>query len=304
LEQLDLFIDGRDAVLVHEVIRALLVRDSREAASRLGALRHEHREHPDLPALVLLIESLDPSISSPMDHAALTATIDHIEGAVAPAARRLLGQEAVSFLEPLWRGLAAAAAPLRFDETRPRAHASWVGQRVDDWGAVRAAIEAEPDWPSRPLLRYRLGLARHHLGAVDAAIRLWLPLCWVDPSLFARYAPTLPDPRLRDAWEAFDDASVFAEVDDRGRTAWFPSLLLLGHRRLAELFDPVDVPDAGLATDVFRILVALVPLERAGLGDELIAHRRTLQRLSPDVFACYMETMGGRRPARHGEHRR
>lgn len=68
------------------------------------------------------------------------------------------------------------------------------------------------------------------------------------------------------------------------------------HRRLADLFEPTDVPDAGPSADVFRALLALVPLERQGLSAELIAHRRALQRLNPELFAYYMETMGGRRP--------
>ena len=228
----------------------------------------------------------------------MTATLDQVDRTLVPAARRLLGRDAAPFLKPLWHMLAATALPLSFDETYPRAHASWVCQQFDDWSAVRAAVEAEPEWAKRPLLRYRLGLARHHLGDVEAAIKLWLPLCWIDPSLFARYAPTLPNATLREGWEAFERAGSFAESAEGIHPAtWFPPWLLVRDRRLADLFQPIDVPNAGTSSEVFRALLALVPLERRGLSDALIAHRRALQRLSPELFSHYMEILGGRRPS-------
>ena len=67
------------------------------------------------------------------------------------------------------------------------------------------------------------------------------------------------------------------------------------HRRLADLFQPIDVPDAGTSAEAFRALLVLVPLERQGLSPELIAHRRALQRLSPELLSHYMEILGGRR---------
>jgi hypothetical protein len=295
--QLDLFVDGRDALLVHQVVTSLLARNVDRATAGLAALRHEHPTHPDLPALARLIESLRASPPSPVSHATVIGVVDEVDRMLVPAAQRLLGRDAVAFLRPIWRMLATAASPLSFDETYPRAHASWICQQVDDWAAVGAAVEAEANWAKQPLLRYRLGLARHHLGDVEAAIQLWLPLCWIDPALFTRYAPTLPSGTLRDGWQAFERAGSFTESADGVQPAtWFPPWLLVRNRRLADLFQPADVPDAGTSSDVFRVLLALVPLERRGLNDELIAHRRALQRLSPELFACYMESVGGRRP--------
>ena len=299
LYQLDLFVDGRDALLVHAVVTSLLARDFDGATAHLATLEHEHPAHPDLPALARLIESLRSSPPLPASHASVTAALDHVDRTLAPAARRLLGRDAAPFLEPLWRMLATTASCLSFDETYPRAHASWICQQSGDWAAARAAVEAEPDWAKQPLLRYRLGLARHHLGDVEAAIQLWLPLCWIDPALFARYAPTLPNATLRESWEAFEHAGSFAESTDATHSAtWFPPWLLVRHRRLADLFQPADVPDAGTSSHVFQALLALVPLERRGLTDELIANRRALQRLSPELFAYYMATLGSRHPNR------
>jgi hypothetical protein len=209
-----------------------------------------------------------------------------------------MGPNAAIFLRPLWQVLAAAAAGLTFDDTNPHAHVGWLGQQYGDWAAVRAAVEGEPDWTSRPLLRYWLGLARHHLGEPEAAIRLWLPLCWMDPLLFARHAPTLPSVAMRDGWDAFERASFFggSSEDTTHPATWFPAWLLVRHRGLVQLFQASDIPDAGNGAQVFRALLALLPLERHGLSDELIARRRALQRLSSAFFDYYMQTLGGRRP--------
>jgi hypothetical protein len=276
----------------------LLARDSDAASDRLAILRREHPGHPDLPALTLLTDTLRPSPPLPAGHATLTVAVEEINRTVVPSTQRLFGRDAGNFLGPLWRALTAAATGMAFDERYPRAHASWLCQQFEDWPAVRAAVEAERDWATRPLLRYRLGLALHHLGDREAAIKRWLPLCWLDPALFARYAPTLPNPTVREAWDAFEHAGPFDEPPG-GTThaaAWFPAWLLVRHRRLADLFEPSAVPDAGTSAEAFRALLALAPLERQGLSAELIAQRRALQRLSPELFAYYMETLGGRRP--------
>jgi len=299
LQQLDLFIDGRDALLVYAVVTNLVARDSGGAGLRLAILHREHPAHPDLPALALLIDALRTPPPSPASHATLTAEIERVDRTLAPAARRLLGADAAIFLRPLWQTLAVAATSLTFDDTCPRAHPSWLCQQYGDWAAVRAAVEIEPDWSAKPLLCYRLGLSLHHLGEPEAAIRLWLPLCWMDPALFARHAPGLPSVTMRDGWETFERAGPFGESPDdtTSSATWFPAWLLARHRGLVHLFQAADIPDVGPATRVFHALRALVPLEREGLTDEVIAQRRALQRLSPRFFGYYMQTLGGRRPA-------
>ncbi|MBI4409075.1 MAG: hypothetical protein HY561_05175 [Gemmatimonadetes bacterium] len=296
--QLDLFLDGRDAFLVHEVVTSLVVRDRVGAETGLERLRDEHPVHPDLPALALLVAAMNSRPPSPATHVTVTAGIEAVQQGLAPAARRLLGEDAATFLQPFWQALAATAASLPFDEAHPYAHRSWLCQQHGDWPAVRAAVEAEPDWATRPRLRYRLGLARHHLGEPEAAIRLWLPLCWMDPALFARRAPTLPSAILREGWEAFERAVSFDEwlADTTDATVWFPAWLLLRHRGLVHLFRADEVPDAGAAAGAFRHLLSLVPLESQGLSDALVRERRALQQLSPGFFRYYLDVVGQRRP--------
>jgi len=195
-----------------------------------------------------------------------------------------------------WEALASTAAGLPFDEAHPRAHRSWLCQRYGDWAAVRGAVEAEPHWEARPPLRYRQGLARHHLGEPEAAIRLWLPLCWMDPVLFERHAPTIPSTILREGWNAFEGEVSLDEwlADATDAAGWFPAWLLLRHRGLVHLFQADEVPEAGIAARAFRHLLSLLPLESQGLSDLLVRQRRGLQQLSQGFFRYYMDVVGQR----------
>ena len=83
--QLDLFLDGRDAFLIHEVVTSLVVRDRIGAETGLERLRDEHPVHPDLPALALLVAALNSRPPSPATHVTVTAGIDPFNGLPDPA---------------------------------------------------------------------------------------------------------------------------------------------------------------------------------------------------------------------------
>ena len=294
--QLDLFVDGRDALLVHEIVIGLISRDVGRTEAGLRRLGQEHPRHPDQVALTLLFEALTAPTPA-ATHVALTERIELTERRLVPAARRFLGADADAFLRPVWQALAATAADLRFEAAHPQAHRAWLCQQYGEWTQVRAAAEDEPGWADTPLLRYWMGLAQHHLGAPAVAIRLWLPLCWMDPLLFEIRAPTVPNPTIRAAWIAFEQAFPFEEslADKTPMAAWFPAWLLLRHRGLSRLFRTEDIPDAGDAARVFRHLVALLPLELRGLTDELVRQRRALRQLDENFFRYYMAVLGERR---------
>jgi hypothetical protein len=319
--QLDLFVDGRDALLVHAVVAALLDGDPPRAGAALHHLRAEHPEHVDLPALRVLIEAVTespgpiaaPVVSRPGEGcpdaaaaprgssspAVLADRIDTLERVVAPAARRLLGEHAARVLDPLWQRLAAAAWRLPFDPARPRLHRAWLCQQSGDWAGVRDAVLAEPRWSTAPLLRLWLGLARHHLGEAAPALELWVPLAWMAPDLFARVAPALPSDDLRAAWAAFERAEFLEDPGgDEPRTAWFPAWLLLRHRGLVRVFRPDALPAGGRAARVFAHLLCLIPLERRGATGEVIQQRRALRDLDAEFFRYYMAVLDqGRRPS-------
>lgn len=286
IAQLDLFRDTRDRVLVNTVIDALIERDRSRASAALDRLRAEYPTHGDLESLALLCCCLEAGTPPPSTHAGVTARIEEIERSLVPAARRLLGAGAAEFFPAIWAPLAAAATALSFDDAYPRAHRGWLCQQYGDWKTVRSATEREPGWTTRPLLRWWMGLACQHLGEPEAALRLWLPLYWLEPDLFARHAASLPSATLRSAWEAFGRVSADDAFDEDGdAVAWFPSWLLLRHRGIAALFQPEEVPGAAVPARVFRHLLALLPLERSGLSDELIRRRRELSGPAPPSSA-------------------
>lgn len=295
--QLDLFVDGRDAILIHEIVTALIRRDPACSETGLRRLGQEHPRHPDTAALAVLVETLTAPAPAPTSHVALTERIEMTERIVVPAARRLLGADASAFLDPVWQALGATAADLPFAPAHPRAHRAWLCQQHSDWAGVRAAVEHELGWAETPLLRYWMGLAQHHLGAPDVAIRLWLPLGWMDPQLFATHAPMLPNAAIRAAWVAFERIVPFAEwlADRSPAAAWFPAWLLVRHQSLSDLFCDDAIPDAGEAAGLFRQLLALLPLEPRGLTDELVRQRRVLRQLDAPFFRYYMSVLGERR---------
>ncbi len=295
-QQLDLFIDGADALLIHEIVTGLVSRDVGRAEMGLHRLGHEHARHPDLAALTVLVEALTAPAPAVACNIALTDRIEPIERRLVPAARRFLGTDADAFLRPVWQALAATAAGLAFDAAHPRAHRAWLCQQSGEWADVLAAVEKEPSWANTPLLRYWMGLAQQHLGAPEIAIRLWLPLCWMDPRLFETHAPTIPNPTIREAWIAFEQALPFEEAlaDRAPAAAWFPAWLLLRHLGLARLFRADDVHEGGDAARAFRHLVTLLPLEQRGLTDELVRQRRALRQLDENFFRYYMAVLGRR----------
>ena len=170
--QLDLFLDGRETILVNDLVAALLAGRLEGARDALNRLRKENPAHPDLAAFDRLVRSVCEKPPAPPSTGEPGPIIERLTLLV-PAANRLLGLGAAAFLLPWWQALA----------------------RTD---AVLDPAEAAP------LLRYWMGSARWHDGDEREAVRLWLALCWLEPESFARQAPTLPSRIVREAWAAFD----------------------------------------------------------------------------------------------------
>ncbi len=255
--QLDLFLDGREAILVNDLVGRLLEGRREGARDALDRLRDENPGHPDLAAFDHLVCSLGEKPPAPPSTGQPGPLIDSLT-ALVPAANRLLGPGAAAFLLPWWQALARTEAVLDPAEVAP-------------------------------VLRYWMGSARWHVGDEREAVRLWLALCWLDPESFARQAPTLPNGIVREAWIAFDRES---ESDDGGdarvrEVRWFPAWLALRHRWVAHVFRPGEVPDTDAPLRALRLLPVLLVLESQGYGDELVRQRRVLRDISPSFFRTY-----------------
>jgi hypothetical protein len=95
--QLDLFIDGGDALLIHEIVIGLVSRDVGRADISLHRLVREHARHPDVAALTILVEALTAPASPAASPGGLTERIELIERQLIPPARRFLGADADPF---------------------------------------------------------------------------------------------------------------------------------------------------------------------------------------------------------------
>ena len=255
--QLDLFLDGRETILVNDLVAALLAGRLEGACDALNRLRTENSAHPDLPAFDRLVRSVCDKSPGPPSTGEADPIIQRLTYLV-PAANRLLGPGAAAFLRPWWQALARTEAVL---------------------DPVEAA----------PLLRYWMGAARWHDGDEREAVRLWLALCWLEPESFARLAPTLPSRIVREGWAAFDGEPDPGDGGDvHGRDVrWFPAWLALRHRWVAHAFRPDEVPDTGAPLQALRLLPGLLVLESQGFGDELVRQRRALRDISPRFFQTY-----------------
>jgi hypothetical protein len=255
--QLDLFLDGREAILVNDLVARLLEGRPEGARDALDRLREENPGHPDLAAFDRLVHLLCEGPPAPPSAGQPGPLIENLT-ALAPAANRLLGPGAPAFLLPWWQALVRTEA-------------------------VPGPAEAAP------LHRYWMGTARWHCGDEREAARLWLALCWLEPESFARQASLLPSRVLREAWAAFDTGP---DPDDGGdarvrEVSWFPAWLALRHRWVAHVFRPGEVPNTDAPLRALRLLPGLLVLESRGYGDELVRQRRALRDISPSFFRAY-----------------
>jgi hypothetical protein len=265
--QLDLFLDGKETLLVNDLVTKILEPCPAGAERALHRLREQSPEHPDLDAFERLVHSVRAGPPAAPGEKQLGPMIDSV-AALAPAAERLLGREAAVFLLGWWRALA------------------------------RTEALPGPGDPS-PLLRYWIGCARWNVGDERQALRLWLPLCWLAPESFVRHAPTFPSRTLREGWATFDSEADAEESGDMraGKIAWFPAWLALQQRSIAHLFPPAEIPETSAALRAFRLLPGLLVLESQGYSEELIERRRILRDISPPFFRRYWQLVveaGGR----------
>jgi hypothetical protein len=255
--QLDLFLDGREALLINELVADLLEGRAASARKGLDRLRDENPHHPDLPALDRLVCSMGEVPASPSgDPDRMIETL----AALVPAANRLLGTGAQAFLLPWWKALAQTKT-------------------------VSAPTEAAP------ARRCWMGAALWHVGDEREAVRLWLPLCWLEPESFERHARALPSGIVREAWLAFDIEPVSSGGSDppTHSVPWFPAWLALRYRWVAHVFRPGEVPDTDPPLRALRLLPGLLVLESQGYSDELVRQRRALRDISPRFFRMYRQ---------------
>ena len=129
MQQLDIFADSRDRVLLNTLADALVQGDRAAAHAAIATLRTEFPVDRHLGPAALLIDALDGEAvagDSPVaDAAAALAVHRHIDTLLHDAARTVLGREAAPlWLTIRWLALARRARALPFDPACTEAHAA------------------------------------------------------------------------------------------------------------------------------------------------------------------------------------
>ena len=163
-DQLDLFIDSAQTVVVNALVDALFERDAGKAHQALERLVRIDRDHGQRFYASKLISALEAPV--PEGFGRGLEWLERMEREWVPAAAALLGVRRRDFLAPLWRDIARALGPVPFDPSRPERHATRAYREGLDWGRLRQSVLAVHG------LRERAGSARAACrGPLEAARR-------------------------------------------------------------------------------------------------------------------------------------
>jgi hypothetical protein len=290
MQQLDIFADSRDRVLVNLLADAVVGNDPAQARAAAAALREEFPDDRHLAPAQALIDALAAEAlagDSPLpDVAAALAARSHIEQVVQASALTLLGSEAApTWLAARWRALARRASALPFDSAHPQAHAAALWLQGRAWDEAAAAVEGIESWRRKPQPLAWMVQARWHLAGQDATWPLLAELAWLAPPRLPALLALLRDTRLLKLARAFE-----AAFEDTPDWSWWPAWLLVEQALLAAPLDTAQTAADAAPERTFKLLLSLLRLERQGRHHEIIALRRQLQALQPTLFSAYMAT--------------
>jgi hypothetical protein len=285
--QLDLFTDGGEVILQNDVIAALHTRDAIAGRRALAAFANEYPAHDAIPALNLLLETLEKPIAPIRDHSSAAETLRVMQTAVVPAAQRVLGNHAAAvWLSPLWLSLADAAAGLPFDAQTPQHHRAYLLLQSGQWTMADTEIARISSWRRIPAPLAWMAQARFQQGGLENAWCLLMELAWIDAQAFNRLAHQLPAPALHKHLKDFDSSID----DDKPDRAWFPAWLLITAPALSSVMRDT-LPGNNHAPERFaRLIVDLLALEKQGRHAEIVTLRKKLRDGHAGLFAFYMQS--------------
>jgi hypothetical protein len=277
--QLDLFADSRDVMLLNDVLDALQRRHAADARQAWDRLTGAYPADDTVPVLAVLITALeDASMARFVDHPALAAARRVLADEIAPAARRLFGEQAAgAWLVPCSRALAQRAAALPFDADYGDHHAAPMWLQAGDWVAAKQAVERIASWRRIPVPRAWMTEARYRADGLDAAWPLLAELAWLAPARCVTLVSRLGDASLDALRRQFD--AQFVGTGEPVDFAWFPAWLLTVKPVLADRLRQARLSrhiDAERATSM---LWQILSLEREGRQHDLVERRKALRDL-------------------------
>ncbi|MBL8350939.1 MAG: hypothetical protein JNL87_11555 [Burkholderiaceae bacterium] len=291
MQQLDIFADGRDRMLVNALADSLAAADLPAARVASDALRNEFPDDRHLAPAAALIGALADEAAAagiPLpDAAAAVAAGERLDATLRPAALAVLGGEAAArWCVSRWQALARRARSLPFDPAQPEGHAAALWLRGEAWSDAAAAVEGIVSWRRIPAPLAWMIEARCRLGRLDDSWELLAELAWMVPGRFADLLPRLADPLPRRLAKAFD--AHFEGQGDTSDLAWFPAWVLVEQPALAAPLSRAQPGRHDEPERAMRLLVELIGLERQGRQHDLVARRRALRDLHPALYALYL----------------
>lgn len=290
MQQLDIFADSRDRVLVNTLAEVLVRAEIEAARVAARALRSEFPDDRHLPHAAALIDALQAEqhagdIAWTAAGAALAAR-RNLEHRLQAAALAMLGRESAdTWLATRWQALARRARALPFDSASAEAHAAALWLQGRAWAEAADAVQGIESWRRKPQPLAWMVQAAWHLQGPDSAWPLLAELAWLAPQRLPPLLALLPDPRLHKLARAFESA-FDAEPD----WAWWPAWLLVEQPLLAAALDAVQTAAETAPERGFKLVLSLLRLERQGRHHDVVALRRQLKALHPALFAAYMAT--------------
>ncbi len=293
MQQLDLFAHGRDVMLRRDVIAAIEARQALPGRAALDKLATAYPQDSLLPALEVLMRTLEAPVMRLSDHESALSAGELLETVIQSAATRLLSpSSARHWIRQEWLGLAQAAEGLAFAPKAPQAHAAPYLLRAGAWREAERAVDRIPSW--RRIPRPLAWMAQASMGreGLTAAWPLLIELAWLDPPGFEGLARGLEDANLqrllRDFDANFENESGNGEADPAQEMAWFPAWCILVEPGLAHLLRQAE-PGADRDPErAARLLLELLLLEKQ--GSPPLQQRKTLRGLHAGIFARYMQT--------------
>jgi hypothetical protein len=288
-QQFDIFDDSRDVMLRNDVLHALAQRDGPAAAAAHRALRAEFPGDDRLPAMQVLIDTLgagEPPRFTRYDEAQVAVAI--VQGTVVPAARTVWPAEADAraWLSPVWAALARSAAALPFDASLPELHAAALWLQAGRAADALAAARTIESWRRVPQPLAWVAEATWRAEGLDVTWPLIAELSWLDPTRLGEVIGKVADPLMTRLQRAFDDR--FDAGDDPGGLAWLPAWVLTDKPALAGVLSTAEPGQQSLPEQGFRLMLALLELERQGRHAAVIERRKRLLALHPGLFRAYM----------------
>jgi hypothetical protein len=287
--QLDIFSDSRDVMLRNDVTAALERRDAETARAARCILKTEFADDDALSAQAVLIDALEAVDGLPCANHAITRDARvRLADAVEPAARRLFGARAQSWVAPLWQDLAQRSTALPFRPDASEEHAAALYLRAGDWAAAAEAAGRIESWRRIPAPLAWMAAARYRMEGLDAVWPLLAELAWLAPKRFDALARSFGDAALERLLQRFH---MRVEGDgDASDLAWFPAWLLTDTPALARFIGQAQPSLQDAAERGMRLLLDLLELERRGRHHDLVARRRELRSLNVSLYSSYMLT--------------